>query len=838
VSPGAYGAAALCALLFGGLTSTHAQAGEPDPFAACERGAAEQPQSYDAYLCFEDAGSAANRRSDAVARLERLEAQSAWATLVLGHMALGSGDMKRAAGHYRQAANRFDWSATTRGSVLARTNLWRIYSNLGDLQAATEQVERVVAAAGSAQDPELRIRARLLEASHLLYTVSGDLQKVDRLLHEVENLQSDAVPRSLREQTLELRVDLYRMLGQQSRALRSIEQLFALRSAAGPSRTLARDALSLAGATVDLAQSPDARPLAVARTRQALELARSVGQELMEARASALLGALLAREQPAESRERFARCLELAKKLELPRQRADCLMRKAEHATGLSNEEAERASAEAVELAAAIDVPLHARAWGSRIRVLWRTRPVREAWRATGPGLEVMESQADHQRRDLESAYLLQANQEMSEWITGRLLEAEPPLVPEAFEMLEHVRARALRSSLDGRTPAPRDAPDIGLAALQRTLRRDQALILFQVGRAVDVYGDPAGGAWALLVTRDQARASRIPDRRALASRVPLLVGLLERRDGSEGPAVVALTRELLGTTLTALPPEVDELLISADGVLHSLPFPVLRERIDGPTLGERFAIANVPSARLWAHWAAGRPPARAPRSLILADPRAAPAAVAASAASAAVRGPAPAPLPGARAEGEWLAHHLGSGAELHTGVQAREHLLKSADLKRYGLVHFAAHAVADETDPERSAVLLAPGDGDDGFLRPSEIEALSLARAVVVLSACQGASGQAIGGEGVFSLSRSFLKAGADAVIASLWPLRDDEALWFFRAFYRNLAGGATLGDALHATRREASATKLPAHAFAGILLIGDGGLAPGLDDTKTSTR
>jgi CHAT domain-containing protein len=278
------------------------------------------------------------------------------------------------------------------------------------------------------------------------------------------------------------------------------------------------------------------------------------------------------------------------------------------------------------------------------------------------------------------------------------------------------------------------------------------------------------------------------------------------------------------------LPPEVNELLISADGVLHSLPFPALREQPGGPPLGARFALVSTPSARLWAHWVGQKRGTAPGRLLVLADPTVSQEIPAGWPVVAAQRAGRLAPLPSAREEGEWLAKRFDGHADLHVGADAREQMLKLADLGRYGVLHFAAHAIADEAEPDRSAVVLAPGAGDDGFLRPSEIEALRLDHAVVVLSACQGASGQAVGGEGVFSLSRSFLKAGADAVIASLWPLRDDDALWFFRAFYRNLAGGNTLGGALQATRRQAVDAGMPARAWAGIVLIGDSSLAPTL--------
>ena len=817
------GAAALLAgLLLASPTPT-------DPFQRCHWAVRDQPQAQAGYLCFFEVARDADRRDDALRQLRELELASPWATFTLAHMAFAASSLKEAETSYQEAAARFEAAGELRGSVLARTNLWRIYSNLGDQPSAADQVERVRATTRASTEPELRIRAHLLEASDLLYGDSGDLQKVADLLRDVEAWLPPSGLDGPRELFLELRVDLYYTEGRLERTLRATEELFALRTARGPSLALARDALFTAAASAELAPGADARPQAIARAEQAVAIAQTVNEEISEARSSALLGALLGPDQPERARSLFDRCFALSAKLELPRLRVECLFWKADRSPGLPADEADRSSAEAVELASTIDDQLHVDAWTRRLRVLWRTRSTAEAWRETQRGLAVLEKLADYQSRDVNSAYMLLDTQELYRWIVGRLLATTPPMVSEAFELMERVRARSLFTSVSGPSAA-RDAQAVGLPAVQAVLRPNQALVLLQVARATDVFGEAAGGSWALAVMRDRVQVASIPERRVLGAKVPLLVGLIERRDGSEAKAVAAFTSELLSETLAALPPGVDELLISADGVLHSLPFPALREGPDRPPLGARFAIVSIPSARLWAHWVRQARLERRARLLVLADPSVAPVTSPSWAALASQRDGELGPLPGARDEGQWLAEQFRGSADLHIGAEAREHLLKSTDLARYGLLHFAAHAVADESEPDASAVVLAPGEGDDGFLRPTEIEALRLDHAVVVLSACQGASGQAVGGEGVFSLSRAFLKAGADAVIASLWPLRDDDALWFFRAFYRNLAGGTSLGAALKATRRQAIDAGLPTRAWAGIVLIGDGSLVPQL--------
>ena len=144
-------------------------------------------------------------------------------------------------------------------------------------------------------------------------------------------------------------------------------------------------------------------------------------------------------------------------------------------------------------------------------------------------------------------------------------------------------------------------------------------------------------------------------------------------------------------------------------------------------------------------------------------------------------------------------------------------------------MLHVAAHAIADETHPERSGIVLARGDArEDGLLQAREIATLDLDGGIVVLSACYTAGGAVLSGEGVLSLARAFFEAGAHAVVGSRWPLRDAEAATLFDAFYRHLARGASLSEALKASQDEARAAGRPASGWAALVLLGNGDLRP----------
>src|SRR5262249_24668279 len=137
--------------------------------------------------------------------------------------------------------------------------------------------------------------------------------------------------------------------------------------------------------------------------------------------------------------------------------------------------------------------------------------------------------------------------------------------------------------------------------------------------------------------------------------------------------------------------------------------------------------------------------------------------------------------------------------------------------------------AGADSTFPKRSAVFLAPGDDhEDGWLQPDEIAALDLRGRVIVLSACDSADGTLVSGEGPLSMARAFFSAGASAVIATRWPLEDDDAAFGMERWYRALGSGQSAATALRQARREVRRAGRPPEAWAGVLLLGDGQVSP----------
>jgi CHAT domain-containing protein/tetratricopeptide (TPR) repeat protein len=116
-------------------------------------------------------------------------------------------------------------------------------------------------------------------------------------------------------------------------------------------------------------------------------------------------------------------------------------------------------------------------------------------------------------------------------------------------------------------------------------------------------------------------------------------------------------------------------------------------------------------------------------------------------------------------------------------------------------ILHVAAHARSSAADPELAHLTLSAKGRDDGLLHAWEIRRLRLRGTLVILSACETAAGRVLEGEGPLSLSRSFLQAGAGAVVGTLWPV-GPTAGEVMVEFYRALAAGSSAGDALHSAK------------------------------------
>jgi CHAT domain-containing protein len=112
------------------------------------------------------------------------------------------------------------------------------------------------------------------------------------------------------------------------------------------------------------------------------------------------------------------------------------------------------------------------------------------------------------------------------------------------------------------------------------------------------------------------------------------------------------------------------------------------------------------------------------------------------------------------------------------------------SQLAEYRMIHFATHGLLDSEHPELSGLVFSlvnsQGEPQNGFLSLEDVYNLSLSAELVVLSACETGLGKEIQGEGLLSLTRGFMYAGAPTVVASLWSVDDEATAELMGRFYR----------------------------------------------------
>jgi CHAT domain-containing protein len=373
---------------------------------------------------------------------------------------------------------------------------------------------------------------------------------------------------------------------------------------------------------------------------------------------------------------------------------------------------------------------------------------------------------------------------------------------PAILELAEAGRARALLDALASAQIAGAQAPTLSAADIQARLAADEVLI---------EYVSSEERLIAITVTRDRIAVSpleRAGSAADLARRVDFFATMAQEGDESAmAPAAERLYADLLATALDGVAPSARTLIVSADGPLHRLPF----DALGGATrVIDRWNVVMVPSASALA----GRLPHDAPESpaLIVTTPLA--------------TEPGLAPLAAAPAEAAMIRGRIqGAIAEL-SGADATKARLQAAHPERFAVLHFASHALVDEERPLRSALVLADG----GRWTAEEIYRSKLGADLVVLAACSTGAGAVAPGEGVMSLSRAFLHAGAAATVATLWDVPDAPAPAFADALYRELTMGRPLGVAVAEARRELRRNGAPPRAWAAYVMTGNPGAIVGV--------
>jgi len=187
-------------------------------------------------------------------------------------------------------------------------------------------------------------------------------------------------------------------------------------------------------------------------------------------------------------------------------------------------------------------------------------------------------------------------------------------------------------------------------------------------------------------------------------------------------------------------------------------------------------------------------------------------------------------PLPGTLEEGKRIETIFRENNQNVTLYKFEESTEKSLfKLNSPKILHIATHGFFLETDEKtapkageqqndpllRSGLALTNAnlgikgekqdDGSDGVLTSLEALGLQLnGTDLVVLSACETGVGEIRQGEGVNGLRGSFIQAGANSVLSTLWEISDSGTMEFMTRFYPPIIEGKNPQTSLQKTQRE----------------------------------
>jgi CHAT domain-containing protein len=357
-------------------------------------------------------------------------------------------------------------------------------------------------------------------------------------------------------------------------------------------------------------------------------------------------------------------------------------------------------------------------------------------------------------------------------------------------------------------------ATDLDITSLRRALPIHEALI-------VQAFGDEVGVLWVLR----PGSFAIVPVESSVSDLKRQVAGLLGNLS-QDLPVQVELSHQIYRTVVGPLErwlSDADHLLVVPDPVLGNLPLSALvteapkasswspHDNWQPAWLIDRFAVTVLPSLDMLVPFR-GIPARVAARGTkILGDPVIpGPTDIRADYTTLATDGRARPealatvfpPLEGVELEMDAVAATAAQPVTIVRLAQFTEASISSDPQIRFRAALFATHA--QPATEERPAFLLATPSADpatrgDGLLTADEIATSNLNAEVVVLSACR--TGVDLDGSGGFgTLVAAFFATGADAVVATHWPIVSDAARYSAvpLMIHASRSGAAALSRAL----------------------------------------
>ncbi|WP_174436285.1 CHAT domain-containing protein [Azospirillum brasilense] len=400
-----------------------------------------------------------------------------------------------------------------------------------------------------------------------------------------------------------------------------------------------------------------------------------------------------------------------------------------------------------------------------------------------------------------------------------RAMEAGLRAGDDANVALRRIEATRLAAELQRLMPPPQAS---SWADVRAALGPERGIVLAWPGRT-RAFVLAAGPAGTLL--------AEVPGgATALRKATTAFRGALTDRNTDFDDEIGEALYRLLIAPVSSVLGEVQQLLVVTDGPLRSVPFEAMRNQKGW--LGDQMAITYLPSVAILTAPVGKRTAGAVER------PRAPFFGIGPPVIQKAVS--AADPLAGleeltfAPAALRTLAATTGGGKDsLLQGADAtKARVMGHPLLAQAHVLAFATHGlVADQrVDALGLPSLLLTGTGlAERVLTAADIEAARVGAALVILLACNTASPDgSLGSPGLSGLSRAFIAAGAGAVMATHWRVREDVAARFAETVIRRWQEGYPLVQAKRLAqqdlRKEASGAYVHPAWWAAFVLLGDG--------------
>ena len=353
-----------------------------------------------------------------------------------------------------------------------------------------------------------------------------------------------------------------------------------------------------------------------------------------------------------------------------------------------------------------------------------------------------------------------------------------------ALEFLERSRRSAYRPSASRRATRISSRPIGSILAVQRALPERAVVLEYAVLR-------DRLAIWS--ISRDSVALVTVPiSRQALARKVGDFESAGAVHAGTSNSAAGAFLFELLLRPVLDSIPTGFALVIVPDRELFRVSFAGLWDESNRAHVVERYLVQYAPSADV---------AARSLRVRAHFDETARILAVGNDAGDTTAPEQLPA-LAHAEREARDVARLYRNSTLLAGPALSRASL--QTRLRTAEILHFAGHSVFDQSNPERSFLLIA-GRGDSTRFLAREIAVMRPSRLrLVILSACRTLNARSSRVGPVSGLAYSFLQAGASGTITSLWNVDDAATSEFMSSLHRHLLAGRSPADALRQVQLE----------------------------------